>query len=100
MITTTDTIVLVDSSIEKYDSPHMRVYPRYDIGTGTATVELALRTVAGVQIRYAEFVLTAAEINAVTVSATSNVDKWIEAVEKAVKAQLETLNPSATFTIV
>lgn len=100
MITTSDDIILYDGSIEIYSAPDLVCIPNYDTELETATVEVSVRDGSGNHIRYYTFYITKTEIDAQTVVATDNAAAWMEAVEKSVKDKLESLNPSATFTIV
>lgn len=104
MITTSDTIIVQEDSIEKYTAPAIVCLPTYNPDTEIATVELSVINVSVPgqtnHIRYFSVAFTKAELDAQTISASATTDKWMEAVEEKTKAYLEDLNPSATFTIV
>jgi hypothetical protein len=99
MITTTDTVLVVVGSIEMYDAPDLVCFPRYDVETEYALVEVSIRNSTGEHLRYAEFLISKVDIDAQTITATDNTDVWMEAIDKVVKEKLESLNPTATFTI-
>lgn len=103
MIITSDVVIVEQGSIEKYDGPTLVCYPKYNPETEVVLMELGVQDstgVAPVNLRYVLYTFSKADIDAVSVSASGNVAKWMEAVEKKTKAYLELLNPSATFTIV
>lgn len=103
MITTSDTIIVEQASIEKYAGPTLVCYPKYFPDSEVVQVEIGIQDATGVtaiNLKYITYTFTKADIDAQSVSASGNVAKWMEAVEEKTKAYLEALNPSATFTIV
>lgn len=103
MITTSDTIIVEQASIEKYDGPTLVCYPKYFPDAEVVQMEMGIQDGTGVtaiNLKYVTYTFTKADIDAQSVAATGNVDKWMEAIEEKTKAYLEALNPGATFTIV
>lgn len=103
MITTSDTIIVQEDSIEKYTAPAIVCFPSYNPDTEVATVELSVINVSVPgqtnHIRYFSVQFTKSELDAQTISASSTTDKWMEAIEEAVVEYLEGINPTASFTI-
>lgn len=102
MITTSDTVILESGAIKKFAGPRIVCYPTYDPDTETANVDLSVRSFDGslaTHLEYYTMNISKATLNAQSISSTATVAIWMEAVEEAVKSRLESLNPSATFTI-
>lgn len=99
MITTNDDVIVLLDSIEIFSGPTLVSFPYYNPETEYCNVEVSIRNDDGNHIRYATFELSKIDLDAASLSAATTTDKWMEAVEKVLKEKLESLNPSATFTI-
>ncbi len=100
MIYTDDIVAFDDEGTTKFDSPAIFVIPRYSTLSTEVSVELSIQNqTTHIQVATFSFSYTYAQINAQTITATTTVEIWLEAIQLLVKDTLETLNPSATFTI-
>lgn len=93
MITTSDTVKITDGSIVRFVAPDIEV-------TGETTARIDCLDTNAISVGVTEYYYTKAEISAFTGSGANDVETYQDAVEQAVKDSLETLNVSATFTIV
>ncbi len=101
MITTSDTVAIVDGTMIRYAAPDIRVRPLNvsDIEKVSCLLEVldGENVVADARVEFTE-----AEIDGTSTVATSNAGAFQEAAEKVVKGYLEGLaaNSGATFAIV
>lgn len=101
MITTSDTVAIVQPSIVRFVAPDIRVVPQ-NFST-TSTVGCVLQVVDGDNVIWDALAnFTAAEINATTLSSTGFVEDFQAACEKVAMTYLEglTANSGATFSLV
>jgi len=100
MITTSDTVKITDGSIVRFVAPDIEVTPRLNTVTGETTARIDCLDTNAISVGVTEYYYTKPEIAAFTGSGANDVETYQDAVEQAVKDSLETLNVSATFTIV
>ena len=108
MISTSDSITFDSSAAfatgqgRQFRSPDIVCIGRLvDLeGSGRHVYETQARDNKGAVMGGGLFEFTTAALNALTGSGADDTAKYFNCVEQAVKAELETLNPSATFTIV
>jgi hypothetical protein len=102
-ITATGTVVLESGSVKTYSAPAFFVSGTFDVRFSVWRVTLAITsgviTASSPVKEEFTLVFTKAEIDAFTGAGTGDTAKCQNAVEKAVKSYLETLNPTSTVTI-
>lgn len=100
MITTSDTIILNAGDIVCYDAPDIRVVPENQ--SDNSKIKCLLQVINpghGVVVGEGYVTLDASTVDGQTTLASSYTTKFQNAVEKSVKAYLEGVNGSATFSI-
>lgn len=100
MITSDDTITM-DGSAVYYRAPDITLFPSLNIETGKVTIEARARNSdTGADVGGIVIVVDFATINAETTTESDPTAMLYEACEKYVKAELESHNIDAIFTIV
>jgi len=101
MITTSDTIKYDSEGTTTYIAPTTVCIPRYNPLSTNADVELSVQNATThVQVASYVYTYTYSQINAQSITETTTVEIFMQAIQKLVKATLEGLNGGATFTIV
>jgi hypothetical protein len=100
MITTSNDFLSATGGGIKYKASDTHCFPTF-YSDGGATVRVTFKDQGtDVELGFVIWEYTTAALTAFTASGANDVEKCYNLVEQAVKNDLETINPSATFTIV